>query len=409
MSNRTSKLQQHLLLPGDQHWELWTGTLTSTLTLDSTFEDTPGCFTSATSRRLLGLPASSVWVLPAWLKGEQNELRDIAQLHLERLRVRLPEHAEALNVESLDEFDGSHLTRIVALKDAATPLTDFRQLPDECRLSAMCYALPPDRITIWRELGRLVAAITVGPKLAYFSPMSAATFDHSGIAELNNICLQLSFQKVLTQLTGITLWVEDGDVDRIAAATGLDVARHDKPSPRLVGTSCTLMPADIIATRKQAQSSAKRRLLMLTAGFVVSACVAAFMVVMSNATRERDELAEKIAELTPRASKVANHKAEWLEVASATDYNYFPMELLLRIREPQSASDIALMSFECTTDSILLRGYTEEISPALKFMEDIKNSESLSAYEWEPDKQPKIENGVTFTIKGTLPQPDHKS
>ena len=409
MSNRSSKLQQQILLPGTLDWELWTATATSGLTLAQSFEHTPGAFNSSTAKRILGLPASSVWVLPAWLKGDASQLRDMAQLHLERLSVRTPGHEESLSVESLDEFDGANLTRIVALKDVPTPLTDFRILPDECRLSAQCYNLAPDRITIWRELGRLVAAITVGPRLAYFSPMSSATMDQNGIAELNNICLQLSFQKVLTQLTGITLWIDEGDADRIAAATGLEVSRHDKPIPRLLSSSATtLMPADVILTRQSASTSAKRRVMMLAAGFILAGFVAAFSVVMGNATKERDALREKIAALTPKSSKVASQKAAWMEGAPANDFNFSPMELLLRLREPQSAGDIALMSFECTGDSILLRGFTEEISPALKFTEDVKNSESLSSYQWE-STTPKIENGVTFELKGTLPQPEQKS
>ena len=293
MSNRTSKLQLQLLLPGPQDWELWTGTLTGSLTFAQNFEHTPGAYTSDASKRLLALPATSLWVLPAWLKGDHSELPGMAQLHLERLSVRTPGHAESLSVESLDETDGSHLTRIVALKDVPTPLTDFRILPDECRLSAQCYALPPDRITIWQELGRLVIAITIGPKLAYFSPMSSATLDHSGIVELNNICLQLSFQKVLTQLAGIMLWIEDGDIERIAKATGLEVSRHDKPTPRLLTSQTSgLMPADIILTRQSVQTSAKRRVMGLAAGLVIAAFIAAFMVMMTAATRERDALAD---------------------------------------------------------------------------------------------------------------------
>jgi hypothetical protein len=39
----------------------------------------------------------------------------------------------------------------------------------------------------------------------------------------------------------------------------------------------------------------------------------------------------------------------------------------------------------------------------------VKNSDSLSTYQWESPSQPKIENGVTFELKGTIPQPDRKS
>jgi hypothetical protein len=235
MSNRSSKLKHELLVPGEHGWELWQGAPNTALTKTRDFDGLPGAFATAAARRTLALPAASLWVLPAWLKGDEATLRDIAQLHLERLRVRTPDHAEALQVESLRAEDDSHLASIVALKDIPTPITDFRLLPDECRLSAACFKLPPDAIILWRELGKLVIAITVGSRLAYFSPMSAASLDHQGIAELNNICLQLTFQKVLTQLNGILLWTEEGDLNRIQTTTGLTVARHDRPEPQMLG------------------------------------------------------------------------------------------------------------------------------------------------------------------------------
>jgi hypothetical protein len=74
-------------------------------------------------------------------------------------------------------------------------------------------------ITIFRELGRLVVAITSGSQLIYCTPLSSAHLDDHALAELNNICLQLGFQGVLGRLESIVLWIEDGDL-------GEDPARH---------------------------------------------------------------------------------------------------------------------------------------------------------------------------------------
>ena len=399
----SKKKQKHeVLVPGDKAWELWSGGLAGAFERTTTFEDGPGAFTRSASRRVLALPASSLWVLPAWMKGTQAHLRDMALLHLERLGVKTPQHAESLCVDSLTEQEGSLLARVVALKDVPTPLADFRILPDECRLSASCLPLPSNSLTVWRELGRLVVAITIGPRLAYFSPLSAATLDHSGLAELNNICLQLTFQRVLSTLSGIVLWIEDGDIEHIQKVTGVPVLREDRPSPQIAAVSKTgLMPGDVIATRQAAEAAARTRLMVLGGAFVISALVAAFMVVMSVATNERDALREQVAEITPRAAKVANHKDAWQEVATAVDPNSYPMELLLRCMEPKASDEITLTSFECTQDTILLRGRAKEISPALKYSEELKQTDSL-AFTWEAST-PRIEsdNSATFEMKGT--------
>ena len=368
----------------------------------STFEEGPGAFTRGASRHALALPAASLWVLPAWMKGSQAQLKDMAQLHIERLGVRPPQHEESMFVDALTEQDGSILARVVALKDVHTPLADFRILPDECLLSAACLPLPSNSLTVWRELGRLVVAITIGPHLAYFSPLSASSLDHSGLAELNNICLQLTFQRVLTALSGIVLWIEDGDVEHIQKVTGVPVSREDRPNPQMnAAAKIGLIPGDVIATRQAGEAATRTRLMVLGGAFVVSAFVAAFMVIMAIATKERDALLEQVAEITPRAAKVHSHQEAWNEVATAADPNAYPMELLLRCMEPASSNDVTLTNFECTQDTIVLRGRAKKISPALKFSEELKQIDSL-AFNWEA-ATPHIEadDSATFELKGT--------
>ncbi len=398
-----NKQKHEVLIPGESTWELWSGGLGTALTKGKVFEEGPGAFSRDGSRHVLALPAASLWVLPAWMKAGLPQLRDMAMLHLERLGVRTPGHPESMFVDSLTEEDGSHLARLVALKDVPTPLADFRVLPDECRLSASCLPLPANSLTVWRELGRLVVAITIGPKLAYFSPLSAARLDHTGLAELNNICLQLTFQRVLSTLAGIVLWIEDGDVEAISKSTGVPVQRQDRPVPQIAASSRSgLMPGDVIATRLAAQASGRTRLMVLSGAFVFAMLVAGFMVLMSMASRERDALRDKVAEIMPRASKVDNHKAAWEEVATAVDPECYPMEMLLHCMEPKASGEITLSHFECTRDTIVLRGRTVEISPALKFSEELKQTDTL-AFTWEsatPAISP-IDNSATFEMKGT--------
>jgi hypothetical protein len=404
MSNRTAKLQQQLLLPGPDGWELWTGVPNSRLDLAQAFPVGPGQFSGPAARHMLALPATSLWVLPAWLKGQREHLDAMAQLHLERLSVRTPGHQGSLHVQCLQTDGDNNLTRIIALKDIATPLASFKHLPDNCPISAQCYPLPANAIIIWRELGRLVVAFTVGTQLAYFSPLSAAVLDSNGIAELNNICLQLSFQRVISLIDAVVLWCDEGEIDKLQRAMGLPVMRQDRPTPRLPSGAVELIPQDVIDARQSTQTSAKRRVMALAAGFVIAGIAAGSSVMLSIASRERDALREKVAEITPRAAKIESQKAAWMEVASAVDPAHFPMELLLRCMEPKSVAEVALLSFECTPQHILIQGRTPEITPALKYTEEIKNSEALIAYNWE-STTPAInpDNSASFELKGSIP------
>jgi hypothetical protein len=402
MSTKANKNKIELLLPGESCWELWSMQQGSTASKVQDFPETPGSFTKDATKCILALPATALWVLPAWIKGETSHLRDMAQLHLERISVRVPAHTEGLAVESLNEENGMHLTRIMALRDIPAPLADLRKLPDECPASAHCYLLSPNAITVWRELGKLVVAITVGPRLAYFSALSSSNLDQNGLAELNNICLQLTFQRVLNQLERMVLWTEEGDPQRIRMATGMDVVREDRPQPRIgLAPSSTLMPLEVISTRESEQASAKRRLILLTAGFVTALLFAAFALVISLASRERDQLLQQVADMTPQASKVGKQKAAWEEVGSSVDPDLMPMGVLLRCMEAPTSGQVAITHFECTGETVIVRGRAPDASPALKYIEEIKNTESLGAYTWESGTPQVGEQGTEFEIKGT--------
>lgn len=399
-ANKKNKTE--LLLPGEKHWELWSMTeLGSAVKLRDCAEGV-GAFTKEATRHVLALPATALWVLPAWLKGEAQHLRDMAQLHLERMSVRLPAHDQGLMVDSLGTEEGGHLVRMVALREMATPLAASSPLPGECAVSAACYTLPKNSLILWRELGKLVVAITVGPRLAYFSALSSSGLDGNGLAELNNICLQLSFQRVLTTLDGIVLWMEEGDAARIHAVTGLEVLREDKPAPRIgAAAAARLMPADVLAARATSQASGKRRVLLLTVGLAAAVLMAGFALVIGHASRQRQALQDQVAEIMPRASKVGAHKAAWLEVGSAVDPDLLPMGVLLRCMEPGSSAQVALTHFECTHDTVILRGRAPDASPALKYIEELKNTESLGAYSWESGTPQVGAQGTEFEIKGT--------
>ena len=404
MSDRkANKLITELLLPGESAWERWRATGAGSYELAEVTEHGPGKFSKDAAKHVLAMPAVSVWVLPAWIKGEKAHLNDMAGFHLERMGVRTPGHAEAMAVESLEERDGSHLVRITALKDHLTPLADHKIIPSECRLSAGCYPLPASSLIIWKELGRIVLSITCGPRLVYFSPLSSTELDTNAITEINHICLQLGFQRVLKDISGIILWTGESAATALHKATGLPVSVSERPTPVTGGPTSRLMPHDLIAARQSSAASGRRRLLALSAGFVMAACIAVFAFVIGKVSRERDALLDQVAAMTPKASKVESQKAAWIEAGPAVDPAASPMETLLRLMEPTASNQITLTEFEWTPKSVVLRGRAPEISPALKYMQEVKDTESLIAFNWEPGTPEIGENGAAFEVKGEKP------
>lgn len=400
---RTRKPTHDLLLPGADGWSRWTGLEGAACEHAADFGQSAGVFAKEAHRRVLALPASHAWVLPAWLHGMPEHLRDMALLHLERMGVRVTDPEHGLQVRRIQEKDGAHLACILALKEQPAPLWDMLRLPDEIVLSAQCRELPADSIVIQREMSRLVVTITNGTHIVYCSPLSAHRLDERALSELNHLCLQLGFQRVLGKVEGIVLWLDDeGDIQQIERVTGLPARRESIPAPRLPAKdSSTLVPADILAARQHAQASARTRVTALSIGLALAACIAVMMVLITTATRERDMLRDKIADLTPRASQVLDQKKAWIEAAPAVDPSAGPMQVLLDIMSPSSSTEVGMTSFEWTPTSLALRGRTASPSLALQYAKEITEVEALSRYAFEtPAPQIASDNTATFELKG---------
>jgi len=400
---KTRKPTQDLLLPGSSGWERWTGVEGEPCTLAAEFGQSAGVFGKEAQPRLLALPVSHLWVLPAWLQGEEAHLRDMAALHLERLGVRVTDLDHALQVRPIADREGANLVCMTALKEAHAPLWDTTRLPDEVVISADCLPVPANAMVIFRELGKLMLAITHGEALVYASPLSSHALDANALGEINHLCLQLGFQGVLGQVQHIILWLEDeGDVEQIRRVTGLPAVREVKPVPVMprLGRS-SLLPPEIQEARARHAQSARTRLLALSAGFALAAAVAVLVVLITWATQERDLLRERVADLTPRASQVLDQKKSWLEAAPAVDPSRFPMQTLLDCMVPSSSGEVSMTHFEWVPERLMLRGRTPSPSVALQYAKEITDMEGLSHYTWEtPAPTIASDNSATFELKG---------
>lgn len=399
---KTRKRSCELLLPGAKVWQSWTGAEGASCH-HSRDEDSAGAaFAREAQHRVLALPATHFWVLPAWLKGEPEHLRSMALLHLERMGVKAGDEETAVQVRTISGKEGAHLTRILALKDQAVPLSDTARLPDEVTLHALCYPLVQNSITIFRELGRLVIAMTSGTQLIYCAPLSASRLDGNALAELNNICLQLGFQGVLGRLESIVLWIDEGDTAQIQRITGLTAYRCDMPAPTMPECgSSLLMPEDVSVERQNQAGRARTRFMMLTAGAVIAATIALVATLTSLALQERNMLRDKVAGLSPHESQVMDNKKAWQEAAPAVDPSTWPQQLLLHCMEPESSSEASITHWEWTPDRMSIRGRMPNWSLALQYTKEVSEIEGLGMFGWEmPAPVIASDNSATFEMKG---------
>ena len=405
---KTRKPICELIVPGPTGWERWqglegqAGKLVHTCAAD---EELP--FGKGTLKRTLVLPVAHAWVMPAWLKGEASLTRDMALLHLERLGIRVDEPERALELVEVTLKDEARLITALALKDEPSPLPLGSPLPDHVRVSASLLPLAPSSITVWRELGRLVIGITSSGRLVYASPLTSTRFDERAISELNNVCLQLGFQRVLGRVEQVVLWLpeNEGDQELIERVIGLPVSREEAPPWSMSAThEGKLAPLDLHLARQQQQTRARNRVMALSAGLVVAAAVAVMMVMITLALREQNQLRDQVAELSPRAARVLDQRRAWQEAAPAVDPSQGPLQFLLALQQPPSSPEVTLMDVEFTPQRVVLRGHTEVTSTALQYSQEIQQSDLLMAFEWEaPPPELGADESATFELKGVRP------
>lgn len=402
---KTRKPTHELLLPGAKVWQSWTGAEGTLCTANGEHGAGGAAFGKEAQQRVLALPATHFWVLPAWLKGESEHLRSMALLHLERMGVKAGDDVASVQVTSISSKEGAHLARILALKDQPVPLTDLTRLPDEATLHALCYPLVQNSITIFRELDRLVVAITSGSQLIYCTPLSSIRLDDHALAELNNICLQLGFQGVLGRLESLVLWVDEGDVAKIQRVTGLTAYRCDMPAPTMPRRGASsLMPEDITIERQRQGARSRTRLLALTVGAVFAAAITLVATLTSLALQERNMLREKVAGMSPRAAQVMDHKKAWLEASPAVDPSTWPQQILLHCMEPSSAAEASITHWEWTPERMSIIGRMPGASLALEYTQELATSEKLAHFNWEvPAPVIASDNSATFEMKGGKP------
>ncbi len=397
------KQQTDILFPGEDGWELWTGDESGAFALQQSFSLEAGSFPNGNARRVLAMPAARVWVLPAWFLGTGDaQLRSMAGLYLERVGVRAPSSESMMEVTTLAQKEGASLVRIVAARDHGPSLTQFNRLPERCILAPAMLNPPPDSIVIWRELGRLAMAVTQGPNLVYYSPLCAATLDENAITEVLNVCVQLVFQKIVFDVSGIVLWMGEGDESSISKLTGLQVRRLDRPAPRIpLQGGDTVTPRDVAVEISRQEVRKKKRMIALSFGVAAALVIATIAGLALWASRARTAWLDEIATLTPKASRVEQQKREWEEVAVAVDPSRSPMEILLHSMEPSSSSEVSLTHFEATPERIVLRGRTATPAQALQYVQEMRSLPSLAFCNFDA-APPAIasDNSASFELKG---------
>jgi hypothetical protein len=394
-----------ILFPGAQAWELWI--------FDPAEGGAGSChagleapaFRNGGERRVLALPVASTYAIPLWVMASHpDELRGAADLHLEKDGLKREEEPEGFDFEQILASEGRSLIRVDGLAPLVLPFDGASAAPDSVCLAPNLLRHADDRIVIWRELGRLVTAMSRGGKLVYHNVLASSVLDARAVEEVVRWAKQFQFQGMVNPCQGIVVWGDDVETDPslVERGTGLPVIREARPAPCFNPEKISAIRPRFVA-EIQARAARKRRISrwLGAAALLAGGAVVAYVVALALALQNQKQWRDRIAVLSPAAADIEQVQQRWEEVAAAVDPDQSPLEIMLRIRQIPDSGGITLVRFERTAERIAIKGRAASPPEALKFLGAISKSEGLSGLDWTYTQPVIAEDGTaTFEIEG---------
>ena len=397
-----------VLFPGENTWELWRGSAIADapLGLGQEFEaeSEPGFSQNDCGQNVVALPVRSVMALPMWVRAPgEREMHQAAKLQLERAGLRARNEPQGIDFSLVEKSSDGTNSLILAqgLTDRTPQLASSSAPPTDHLAAPFLLPLPPDHLTVWRELGRLAVAVTRNGKVVHFDALTSAQLDESAIQEIHRIAAQLSLLDMLDAVQGIVLWTTEGDAQQIADATGLPVDRAARPAPVLPRTiGSRLEPRSAKIARELTQQRARKRRIFRNVAAALAALVLLAGGLLGWFSWQRNILRAQVSELRPQAAKVEAMQERWAAAAPAVDKDKFVLETLLTVQSIPAAQSVSLEKFELTAERISIKGSAAGATQALRFLDALSGSEQFADFEWT-FPQPTLEGtAARFEIEG---------
>ena len=400
-----------ICFPGEESWELWRQK-SGIFELAETAEVEDGSlvrpFKSATH---FAFPIVSAFAVPVWASSEDKAvIKGVVEMHLEGLGVKpgnpvgqLVDHRVALRK------DGRSLVLATILSEGYQ-LSLPKQSPEHFDVSARFLILPSNHITVWRELGRIVLAVTRDDSIVHFQALSTEKIDEEAVREIKCLMLQLASEDVIEEPAGLMLWVQ-GVEDSVATLAeeklGMRVLRDLRPSPILPEKGSKLLPTAVAIQRLSAERRRKVRNIGLALAAVWAAFLGYHVFSYFQAKGQATKLARTMNQLRPKAVWIPEFKSRYDLVKKAVDVEYFPVELFYLAAAKLPDKGVRFTDFSIEGDSIRIQGEAENSNAANKYGGVIFNSKELDAFEWIWEKRPayntKRKDGtVEFAIFGKV-------
>ena len=409
-----------LCLPGPEAWELWKPSPAGWQRLPgSSPASGPAAFKTAS---LFAYPVSSTFAVPIRAAtGDPDLLPDLIGIQLEKqgLKPEVPVGC-LMDWHIVDREENQTLVCAAVLNPS---LADDlpREAPQRFELSPYLYDLPDDSLVIWKELGRLVFAVTKHDQPVYFHALSAATLTPAVVQEIEQLLMPVYTQGLVTGLDAVVLWSDpaapappaDPAVEtRFRDLFGCRVLRAPQPAPRPGTRVSAIEPVSVAQGKIRAARAARLQK-------IAAACIFAYLFIPGFfAVRSFLEL-RKIAVLKSEVAGLERSygsvqtTVEQADLAdSAINFDHYPVEWLFQclgsLYETETPG-VRITGIEIDKDQgekklsqITIKGEAanSNTQAAIVYATKVKGNPALQNFTWNYKAQAPKDGRVPFDIVG---------
>jgi hypothetical protein len=383
-----------------EDWELWTFSNTKRAQFVRRIAkpvDAPG-------ETIVGLPVRQTVTMASWVATEDRALvPSIVELQLEQQGlIHRNGSRSAPDIRILETQPEKSLALATVLLPELDPDLAFESAI-QFEPAGFTLPLPQDRLCLWREQGRLAAAVTRGRNPIHIQILGEVEVGPEMIHEVRCVLLHLEAQRLSGSLLGLVAWGDfsDEEIRQLQEGLQLRVSQESFPPPSFPATPSKLLPSEVKVLHARRKRRRRIQRLLLAAAAVYLAGIASLVGYIASQRLQLSQLHKQLAAELPTVQAIQATADEWKRVEWAVDPQLYPVEILYQVAALIPAQGMRLTAFEINKGKLSIRGEASGAAGAFKLAEDIKASPSLKLFQWlmrSPSLRP--DGRAEFTIEG---------
>jgi hypothetical protein len=401
MAGKVDKSQSYFLRAvGGEEWELWTFSEGKRPQFVRRLP-APG---EAPRNTIVALPTQQTVTFPAWVATtDRDVIPEILHLQLEKRGLLSKNENGSVMDYRVIETRGNRALAVATVLQPDFPEELTFERASRFEPSVYTFALPQDRLVIWREKEHLAVAATRGKEPLIAQILGDRELSETAATELKCIVLQLQFQDLCNNLLGVHLWgsFSAEETERIQKVLGLRVTCDTVPPPSLPATRSKLLPPEvsILHAKKRRRSQIWSGIGFLGALYLLG--IAAFAGYLYWQRHVAAHLRKQIREQTPTVAAIQKTAERWRQVEAAVNPKLYPVELLYQVSSLLPPDGMRLTGVEVEKGKVTIRGEASTAPAAFKFAEDIKAKPELQMFTWQmPSPTLRPDGRAEFAIEG---------